>query len=191
MKHFASETSSRFVVTATERVFCLYGLRRIVVNKSTTHLIMDAKQVEIVANALRTLPFDEAYSLMVNILNAFFQNKKLTSCDKTDTVHGLIARLEHPRNESIQTLMQSAKSELCVCPSPLKTVQLILCLIESYLLEYLANDEPAVQFVPSNNLEHLTTCDDDDDGACIELFVFPTKVCALSDADKSNKTAND
>jgi len=64
MKHVKAETSSRDdVVTATEPVFCLlhhFVAAKTIVNTLTTHLIMDAEEVELVANALRTLPLGQA-----------------------------------------------------------------------------------------------------------------------------------
>lgn len=39
------------------------------------------------------------------------------------------------------------------------------------------------------NTERITTTDDDDYGASIELFEFPTKVCAVVIAGKGRKAA--
>jgi len=147
---------------------------------------MDAQveaQVEAIANALRTLPFQEATNLMADILKAFFIHNA-TSPEKLDEFYSLLAGLEGREHqdviagddESIQPLMQSAKSKYSPLPT-LEMVQLILYRIESYLLEYLADEKPAAQFSSSNNTEHTITIDDDDDGVSVERFEFPTKVC--------------
>ena len=69
--------------------------------------------------------------------------------------------------------------------------------VESYLLEYLANTGPASRYISTINYvtetEHTTTIDqDDNDGAPIDLFEFPTKVWAVIDADEREmEKAND
>jgi len=82
---------------------------------------MDAQveaHVETIANALPTLPIQEATNLMANILKRFYINNA-TSPEKLDEVYRLIAGLEGREHqdviteddESIQPLMQSAKSK--------------------------------------------------------------------------------
>jgi len=71
--------------------------------------------------------------------------------------------------------------------APCHSVKLILYLIEAYLLEYLANNVPAEHSISSSNTEYLTTVGDDDDGASVELFEFPTRVCAVGDANEGRR----
>ena len=72
---------------------------------------MDAEEVEMVANALRTMPIQEATNLMASIFTAFFKNKNITSQEKIDMVHVLIARLENRMVDSIQDIIRSVKSK--------------------------------------------------------------------------------
>lgn len=73
---------------------------------------MDAKEVQILADALRTMPFEEASSLMADIVKAFFKNNNVTSLEKRDMLHVLGAMLEDRMFESIMQPFQSAKSRL-------------------------------------------------------------------------------
>ena len=122
MKHVEAETSSRYpVVTATERVFCLHDFLASYTPPSlpihcslTIHLTMDAQveaQIETIANTLRTLPIQEATNLMASVFAAFFSNKNITSQEKIDMVHVLIARLENRMIDSIQDIIRSVKSK--------------------------------------------------------------------------------